>query len=84
MSRSVSWLPAALRDMRRLDASTRDRIRSAVYRFAEEGHGDTRKLKGREGEHRLRVGSYRVIFAVEDGKIVILVLRVLHRREAYR
>jgi mRNA interferase RelE/StbE len=33
---------------------------------------------------RVRIGDYRVIYAIEDGELVVLVLRIAHRREAYR
>ena len=42
-------------------------------------------LKGEhEGYWRWRIGDYRVIARIEDEKITILVVRVAHRREAYR
>ncbi len=51
--------------------------------FASTGHGDVKKLKGSDREYRLRVGDWRVRFErLEAG--VYRVLRVLHRREAYR
>jgi len=33
---------------------------------------------------RLRVGDYRVVYQIEDAKIVVTVVRVAHRREVYR
>jgi mRNA interferase RelE/StbE len=33
---------------------------------------------------RYRVGSYRLICTIEDQRLVVLVVRVAHRREAYR
>lgn len=40
------------------------------------------------GEHagywRWRVGEYRVVARIEDARVVILVVRVAHRREVYR
>jgi mRNA interferase RelE/StbE len=42
------------------------------------------KLTGYEDRYRLRVGDYRVIYEVQDGQLVILVLGVGHRREIYR
>ncbi|MBX3026968.1 type II toxin-antitoxin system RelE/ParE family toxin [bacterium] len=34
--------------------------------------------------YRLRVGEYRVVYSVEDQMLVVLVVRVAHRREVYR
>ncbi len=33
---------------------------------------------------RLRVGDYRVVYLVDEGRIVVTVVRVGHRREVYR
>ncbi len=41
-------------------------------------------LQGTKGLLRLRVGDYRVIYQVEDDRLVIFVVQVGHRREVYR
>jgi mRNA interferase RelE/StbE len=41
------------------------------------------KLTG-HGAYRIRVGDYRVIYAVADDQLVVLVVEVGHRREVYR
>ena len=53
-----------------------------MQRFATENVGDVVKLAGQGGLYRLRVGDWRVIFAYEDGGLVVLALRVLNRRDA--
>lgn len=80
----VVWTAPALRDLRRIDRQTAERIRAAVRRYAETQHGDVRKLEAQEGRYRLRVGEYRVIFRLERGRLVIVVLHVRHRSDAYR
>lgn len=83
--RTIEWSSAARKDLHSLDGPVRERIRKAVHRLAETGHGDVKKLQGVENEWRLRVGDWRVRFAINSsGKIVILfVLRVLPRGSAY-
>lgn len=44
----------------------------------------SRKLQGAAGLWRLRVGDYRVIYAVDDGARTVDVIGVRHRRDAYR
>ena len=39
---------------------------------------------GLRGIRRLRTGDYRVLYEVEDAALVVLVVRVAHRRDAYR
>lgn len=42
------------------------------------------KLSGMENCWRIRVGDYQVIYTVYDNRLVILVIRIGHRREIYR
>jgi mRNA interferase RelE/StbE len=69
-------------DVRRLDRETAMRIFAGLHRFAEAGTGDVKQLAGASDELRLRIGSYRVRFTEEADTLRIL--RVLHRKEAYR
>jgi mRNA interferase RelE/StbE len=42
-----------------------------------------KKLKGGVNEWRIRIGDYRVIYAIEDNTKTVDVTRIAHRREAY-
>jgi mRNA interferase RelE/StbE len=44
--------------------------------------GEVKRLTDFTPEYRLRVGDYRVLFEIEDEKLIIY--RIRHRREAYR
>jgi mRNA interferase RelE/StbE len=44
----------------------------------------TVKLAGQPSRWRVRVGDYRIIYEVDDAEDQVLVLRIAHRREAYR
>jgi mRNA interferase RelE/StbE len=37
-----------------------------------------------DGNYRLRVGDWRVVYALRHDVLTVLVLRVGHRREVYR
>jgi mRNA interferase RelE/StbE len=43
-----------------------------------------RKLRGYDDIYRIRVGTYRVIYSLDGDRIVIVILKVGHRREVYR
>jgi mRNA interferase RelE/StbE len=43
-----------------------------------------RKLSGSDDIFRLRLGDYRIIYRVEDEKLVVLVIEIGHRRDIYR
>ena len=44
----------------------------------------TKKLKGSDDLHRLRVGDYRIIYQVKNDQLLILVVKIGHRKEIYR
>jgi mRNA interferase RelE/StbE len=87
VSRAIAWRRRALDELRRIkrrDRVTATRITGALQRLADTGRGDVRKLEGGEGEYRLRVGTWRVLFVLEDDNQTIVVARVVPRRDAYR
>ena len=76
-------MPSAAREFRRLHGSLRERIRSAIDGLAMDPRpAGVVKLAGRD-DYRVRVGDYRVVYAVDD-ELVVLVARIAHRREVYR
>lgn len=84
MSWQVQWTERALKDMARLDTTTRHRLFVAVDRFAATGQGDIKRLQGAATElFRLRVGGWRVIFSRETNN-VLSVQRVRPRGSAYQ
>ena len=42
------------------------------------------KLVGTANDWRIRVGDYRIIYEIHDTRLIVLVVRVAHRREVYR
>lgn len=78
----IVWTEAARADVRALDKPAAMRVLSALHRFAESGVGDVKALQDRE-ELQLRIGDYRLFFTYSAFE-VFEVLRVVHRREAYR
>ncbi|MEW5946064.1 MAG: type II toxin-antitoxin system RelE/ParE family toxin [bacterium] len=77
--------PAARRDFDALDRQTFRRIISKINVLKSDARPPgSKKLVGRDNEHRLRIGSYRVLYEIDDKEKIIRIFRVLHRREAYR
>ena len=42
------------------------------------------KLAGEEAIYRIRVGNYRIVYEIADEKLIVFVLYVGHRKDAYR
>jgi len=81
--KTVIWSPEARADLRAIDREIALRILRAIDTYLTTGAGDVKKLQPPRHEFRLRVGDYRVLFLPKEER-TIEVLRVLHRREAYR
>ncbi len=63
---------------------TSDRAQDAVADRGSASSAGNIPLKGDIESWRIRVGDYRIVYTVHDGRLVVLVLSVAHRREVYR
>lgn len=83
MEHKLVYTPRATRDIAKLDQVTQERIKKTLERYKESPFDHSRRMVNPAlGSYRFRIGEYRVIFDVEDNRIVVL--RVGHRREIYR
>jgi mRNA interferase RelE/StbE len=81
----VTLTPAATRQLRRFDPQVRRRIQAVVELLATEPRPPAAtRLVGGSGEWRVRTGDHRIIYEINDGELLVLVLRVGHRRDVYR
>lgn len=77
--------PSAVRQLRKLPTSVQERIAGRIEQLAIDPRPrGSIKLQGEDDLYRIRVGDYRVIYAIRDDELIVLVLRVGHRREVYR
>ncbi|MDE0236525.1 MAG: type II toxin-antitoxin system RelE/ParE family toxin [bacterium] len=81
---SVRIKRSASRDMAQIAHRDRERIVYAIDRLAEQPHAGYALKGDLRGLRRIRVGDYRVVYEVLNNELVVLVVRVAHRREAYR
>ncbi len=81
----VEWKPSAARAFRKLSRQAQDRIRPRVDALANNPRPeDVKKLQGDDNAWRIRVGEFRILFEIHDAVLLVMVLRVAHRREVYR
>jgi len=68
-----------------LDRLIQARILRSLHRLAAgpRSAANVKALRG-GGRYRLRVGDWRVIYTLRDDVLVVLVVRIAHRREVYR
>ncbi len=78
----ITFKPRALKDGKRIPKEYLTRIFEAIENLSDGLKGDVKRLTNYSPEYRLRVGNYRVLFEIEDERIVIY--RIRHRKESYK
>lgn len=81
----IEWRSAAVRELKRLDRDVVPRVIQAVEDLAGNPFpAGVRKLRGAERMYRLRLGDYRIVYEVFHETLCVVIVRVRHRKEAYR
>lgn len=84
----LTFTPAALRELEKLDAFIRRRVFADIEKLAEDPRPrGVQMLESREKLYRLHVGpgkNYRVIYQIHDDRLLVLVVGVGDRKEIYR
>ena len=85
MTYSIDFRPSALKALRKLPKSVRIRVAETLNSLASQPFpSGVKKLINEENVFRVRVGDYRIVYQVISDKLLILVLRVGHRKDIYR
>jgi mRNA interferase RelE/StbE len=82
---AVEFATAARRQFRKLPRAVQAMIQPEIDALASEPrpHG-VEKMSGEENAYRVRVDDYRIIYEIHDAVLIVVVVRVGHRREVYR
>jgi mRNA interferase RelE/StbE len=82
---SVEITSKALKQLSKIDTRDRRRIAERIEYLKENPYPEGyKKLRGCDDLMRIRQGDYRIIYQVDQGKLVILVVTIGHRRDIYR
>ena len=85
MAYEVIVQPSAARELRKLPKEIRRRIGKKIDELAENPRPpDAKALAGAEGFLRVRAGEYRIVYTIKDRELIVLVIRIGHRRDVYR
>jgi mRNA interferase RelE/StbE len=76
---NIEYTKPALKQIAGFDKAMQKRVKASVEKLPD---GDVKKLRGLTNSYRLRIGSYRIIYTISDGSIIINA--ALPRGEAYK
>ncbi len=85
MTYTVEISTSAAKSIAKIERKTRLRVIGAIELLAVDPRPPGVKLLrgGEQGRWRAGVGDYRIVYTIEDDRLIVLVLRVAHRREVY-
>ena len=80
----VVFRKSVLKDLERIPKKDVRRIVAAIKSLAEDPRPpQSKKLSGDE-KYRLRSGVYRILYSIEDDKLIVCVVKVRHRKDVYK
>ncbi len=75
----------AEKDLRKLSSELFQRIIAKIQSLSENPKPQgSRKITGSQNDWRIRIGAYRAIYEIDEQEKRVRIMRVRHRREAYR
>ena len=84
MKYRIEFKRSAVKTLKSIPKRDRIRIRDKIDSLSEKLPDRTiTKMKGDNPFHRVRVGNYRIIYEIQDQILVILVLKIGHRKDIY-
>jgi mRNA interferase RelE/StbE len=76
---------SAAKALKKIPKAEQKRIADKIDSLAEDlPNPDTTKMKGNNPFHRIRVGDYRIIYDIQEDILLIMVLKIGHRKDIYR
>jgi mRNA interferase RelE/StbE len=81
----IAFTPAAQRQLASLDPPTQRRVGHRIEALGSAPRPPgAEALKGGQGELRIRIGDWRIIYMVHDHELLVLVIKIGHRGDVYR
>ena len=83
---SIQWHEEAIKDLQKIDRQKQKKVIARIKDcLSKDPIGLGKPLKGIfKGLYRYRYGSYRVIYAIDRESVIILILRIANRKDAYK
>ena len=74
---------SAAKEIEALPQKDRLRVIERIRALAEDPRPSGCKKLSRQEKYRVRQGRYRILYQIEDGELLVIVVRVAHRKDVY-
>lgn len=76
---------SAAKELKKISKPDQKRISREIDNLANNlPNPDTTKMKGNNPFHKIRVGDYRIIYEIQNNVLLILIIKIGHRKDIYR
>ena len=81
----IQWKASAKKELKKIDKVEIPKILNEIEKLSLEPYPTNhKKILGTKHIFRIKIGNYRVIYSIENERLLIEIIRVRHRKEAYR
>ena len=80
---SIEIKKSATKEMAKLPKVHLQRIVTKIEALAKEPRPNGCKKLSADEKYRIRVGEYRILYTIEDNKLIVYVVKVRHRKDVY-
>ena len=85
MEYTIEFRPSVLKTLKKFPKRDLVRIKKKVEELGSDlPDPNTTKMKGNNSFHKVRSGDYRIIYEIHKDRLVILVVKIGHRKDVYR
>ncbi len=85
MTYSIEFRPVVLKILKRFPKKDLVRIKKRIEELGQNlPEPNTTKMKGNNSFHKVRTGDYRIIYEIHDERVVLLIVKIGHRKDVYK
>lgn len=85
MSYCIEVKRSAAKALQKIPKTDQKRIADKIDSLAQNPpNPDTTKIKGNNPFHKIRVGDYRIIYEIQEKVLMILIVKIGHRKDVYK
>lgn len=84
---TIEFVKSARKEFERLPAKARDNAAEALRLLSQNPYSEllkVKRMKGASDLYRIRLGEYRLLYELRNERLVVIVIKIGHRREVYR
>ncbi|MFA5904753.1 MAG: type II toxin-antitoxin system RelE/ParE family toxin [Desulfobacula sp.] len=81
----IEFRPSVLKSLKKFPKRDLVKVKKKIEALSRDlPDPNTTKMKGNNSFHKIRTGDYRIIYEIHDDRLVILIVKVGHRKDVYK